>query len=377
MFDFNLEFARGGAKVATELFELLSAGGVKQNIVYSPFSIQTCAALAFAGANGETADEIAEGFKFPSNFQPEVASTFGFVCDKYKDSEILKIANKVYVQQGLQLKQQYENDLKEYYNAETEAINFEEGANTAKAINSWVEDKTAGKIKDLVQETAFNALTRLVLLNALHFKGLWEHKFDAEQTAEDDFWISENESVKVEYMNQKAKFGFAYFEELDCQALELPYKDSDLSMLVLLPSEREGLKSLGEKLKSVNLLELAGNLDNSEEIVVKLPKFKVEFEVELTDTLKKLGISKIFNDDADFSNMLESPEELRVSNIFHKAVIEVNEEGTEAAAATAMIMMTRCLLIPLQFIADRPFFYTIWNKKNILFAGAFVNAPTV
>nr|XP_014089238.1 serine protease inhibitor 42Dd [Bactrocera oleae]XP_014089240.1 serine protease inhibitor 42Dd [Bactrocera oleae] len=375
MFDFNLQFARGGATVTTELFELLSAGGVKQNIVFSPFSIQTCAALAFAGASGETADQIAEGLKFVSNLHPEVASTFAFVFDKYKDSELLKIANKVYVQQGHDLKPDYQTDLKESYNAETENVNFEESENAASVINSWVEDKTAGKIKDLVHASAFSALTRLVLLNALHFKGLWAHKFDEEQTAEDDFWISEEESVKVQYMNQKAKFGYGYFEELDCQALELPYKDSDLSMLVLLPNEREGLKTLAEKLKSVNLVDLAGDLGADEDVVVQFPKFKVEFEVELTETLKKLGISKIFSEDAEFSNMLESSENLQVSNVFHKAVIEVNEEGTEAAAATAMIMMTRCILMPLQFVADRPFFYAIWNKRNILFAGAFVNAP--
>ncbi|XP_049308953.1 serine protease inhibitor 42Dd [Bactrocera dorsalis] len=375
MFDFNLEFARGGAAVATELFELLAAGGVKQNIVFSPFSIQTCVALAFAGASGETADQIAEGLKFASNFHPEVATTFAFVFDKYKDSELLKIANKVYVQQGHELKPDYQTELKESYNAETENVNFEDSENVAATINSWVEDKTAGKIKDLVQASAFSALTRLVLLNALHFKGLWAHKFEEEQTVEDDFWISEEESVKVQYMNQKAKFGYGFFEELDCQALELPYKDSDLSMLVLLPNEREGLKTLAEKLKSVNLVDLAGNLEANEDVVVQLPKFKVEYEVELTETLKKLGITKIFSEEAEFGNMLESPEPLQVSNVFHKAVIEVNEEGTEAAAATAMIMMTRCLLIPLQFVADRPFFYAIWNKRNILFAGAFVNAP--
>uniref|UniRef100_A0A0K8V0L8 Leukocyte elastase inhibitor A n=1 Tax=Bactrocera latifrons TaxID=174628 RepID=A0A0K8V0L8_BACLA len=288
MLDFNLEFARGGAAVATELFELLAAGGLKQNIVFSPFSIQTCVALAFAGASGETADQIAEGLKFASNFHPEVATTFAFVFDKYKDSELLKIANKVYVPRGYDLKPDYQTELKESYNAETENVNFAESENVAVAINSWVEDKTAGKIKDLVQASAFGALTRLVLLNALHFKGLWAHKFEEEQTVEGDFWISKEESVKVQYMNHKAKFGYGFFEELDCQALELPYKDSDLSMLVLLPNEREGLKTLAEKLKSVNLVDLAGNLEANEDVVVQLPKFKVEYEVELTETLKKV-----------------------------------------------------------------------------------------
>ncbi|XP_067627318.1 serine protease inhibitor 42Dd-like [Eurosta solidaginis] len=373
MFDFNLQFARGGAQVATEFLALLAEGNLKQNIVFSPFSIQTCAALAFAGASGETADEIAEGLKFASNSQPEVAETFQFVFDKYKDSKLLKLANKVYIQEGQKLKSDYEGQLKESYNAEAEAVNFAEGENTASTINSWIEEKTAGKITDLVQASDFSALTRLVLLNALHFKGSWEMKFNEELTAEGDFYITEDETVKVQYMSQNAKFCYGYFEELDCQALEMPYNNSDLAMLVLLPNESNGLGELAEKLKSTNLVDLADKLNFKQKIMVKFPKFKVEFCMDLSETFKKLGVNKIFSDDADFSNMLESHESLKVSNIFHKAVIEVNEEGTEAAAATGMVMMARCM--PPQFVADHPFFYVIWNKRNILFAGAFVNAP--
>ncbi|XP_037825430.1 serine protease inhibitor 42Dd isoform X1 [Lucilia sericata] len=374
MFDFNLEFARGGAKFTVELFKKLSAGGVKENIVFSPFSIQTCLALAFAGAEGETADEIANAMRFVSNFPPEVAETFQFVLEKYKDSDLLKIANKVYVQEGKSLKADYATATKEQYHAEAEEINFGECEAAAEAINSWVENKTNGKITNLVTPGNFNALTRLVLLNALHFKGDWEKKFDESHTQEDDFWIAEEQAVKVNYMNQKAKFGYGYFEELNCQALEMPYKDSDLSMFVLLPNEREGLKDLAEKLQDINLVDLADQM-NTEEVVVKFPKFKVDYSVELCNVLKELGITKAFGGEANFSNILESPEDLYVSNVFHKACIEVNEEGCEAAAATSMIMMTRMMMMPLQFQADRPFLYMIWNKKNILFAGAFVNAP--
>ncbi|XP_067633490.1 serine protease inhibitor 42Dd-like [Eurosta solidaginis] len=374
MFDYNLQFARGGAQVATELLALLAEGNLKQNIVFSPFSIQTCAALAFTGASGETADEIAESLKFASNGQPEVAETFQFVFDKYKESELLKIVTKVYIQEGQKLKADYEGQLKESYNAEAEAVNFAEGESTASTINSWIEEKTAGKITDLVQASNFNALTRLVLLNALHFKGSWEMKFDEKLTAEGDFYITEDETVKVQYMSHNAKFCYGYLEELDCQAFEMPYNNSDLAMLVLLPNKRNGLGELAEKLKSTNLVDLAEKLNFKQKIMVKFPKFKVEFSVDLTDTFKKLGVNKIFSDNADFSNMLESHESLKVSNIFHKAVIEVNEEGTEAAAATGMIFML-CSMPP-QFVADHPFFYVIWNKRNILFAGTFVNAQT-
>ncbi|ALC40555.1 Spn6, partial [Drosophila busckii] len=374
MFDFNLEFARGGANFTTELFQLLAAGGLQQNIVFSPFSIQACIALAFAGAQGETAEEIAKALRFASDFPPEVAETFQFVLDKYQNSELLKVANKLYVQEGKQLKADYESSIKEQYHSEAETINFGNNMDAAAKINSWVNAKTAGKITELVSADSLDANTRLVLLNAMHFKGSWAHKFDEASTEEDDFWVGEEQSVKVQYMNQKAKFGYGWFEDLNCTALDMPYQDSDLSMLVLLPQEREGLKDLAEKLKTVNLVDLAGKLE-VEEVQVKFPKFKVDYSIELADKLKQLGITKMFDEGAEFNNLLESPEGIFVSKVLHKATIEVNEEGTEAAAATGMIMMTRMMMLPTQFQADRPFLYCIWNKRNIMFAGAFVNAP--
>ncbi|KAH8402358.1 hypothetical protein KR009_011515 [Drosophila setifemur] len=374
MFDFNLEFARGGAKFTTDLFQLLVAGGLSDNVVYSPFSIQSCVALAFAGSQGQTADEIAEVLHFASNFPPEVAMTFQFVLEQYKNSNLLRVANKLYVQEGHQLKADYQKSVQEQYHSEAESINFSLSDAAAQAINAWVNAKTQGKITELVTADSFNDNTRLVLLNALHFKGSWAHKFSVDRTEEDDFWVGEEEQVKVNFMNQKAKFPYGYFEDLGCTALEMPYQDSDLSMFVLLPQERTGILDLAKKLKEVNLVDLASKL-TVEEVNVKFPKFKVDYSLDLDQKLKQLGITKMFTLDAEFGNLLESPEGIFVSKALHKATIEVNEEGTEAAAATGMVMMTRMMTFPLQFQADRPFLYVIWNRKNILFAGAFVKAP--
>jgi len=294
MFDFNLEFARGGAAFTTELFQLLAAGGVKENIVFSPFSIQTCIALAFAGAQGDTADEIAKGLRFASNFPPEVAQTFGFVLEKYRNSPLLRIANKLYVQQGKQLKASYEEAIKEQYHSEAESINFALSDAAAQSINAWVNAKTEGKITELVTSDSFNENTRLVLLNALHFKGSWAHRFQEDRTEEDDFWVGTEQSVKVNYKNQKAKFAYGYFEELNCTALDMPYKDSDLSMFVLLPQERDGLKELAEKLKTVNLIDLADKMA-VEEVHVKFPKFKVDYSIELADKLKQVRNSRNYH----------------------------------------------------------------------------------
>lgn len=294
MFDFNQQFARNGAEITMDLFRLLAEGGSRENIVFSPFSVQTCVALAFAGAAGDTAEEIANGMKLVSNFTPEVAETFQFVLEKYKDSELLKIANKIYVADGKVLKDTFAYVTKENFHAEAENINFAENEAAANTMNSWVSSKTAGKITQLITSDVLDANTRMVLLNAIHFKGEWAKKFEESETVEDDFWVTEEESIKVKYMNKKAKFGYGYFEELGCSALEMNYKNSDLSMFVLLPQERDGLKDLAEKLKTVNLVDLADKMIE-EEVMVKFPKFKVEYSTELSTTLKKVCKYVLFN----------------------------------------------------------------------------------
>lgn len=288
MADMHLEFARGGASFTAELYHLLSAGGVKENIVFSPFSIQTCIALAFLGAKGETADEIAKGLNFASNLAHEVSETFQFVLDKYHNSPLLKVANKVYAMHGNHLKPSYEAAIKKHFHSEAESINFSLNDAAAKSINAWVKAKTEGKITDLVTPDSFDDSTRLVLVNAMHFKGQWMHKFKERDTKKDDFWISQKQSVKVHYMCAMKDFGYASFPELECTALEMPYKDADLSMFVLLPQKRDGLEQLAEKLKTVNLVDLSAKLVN-DEVSVMFPKFKVESTIDLVDKLKQVS----------------------------------------------------------------------------------------
>ncbi|XP_073844810.1 serine protease inhibitor 42Dd-like [Musca autumnalis] len=374
MMDNNLKFTRGGAELTIELLDKLQAATNTKNVLISPLSIQTCMALAFTGANGDTANEIAKVMKFVSNSPEEVADTFHNVLTDYEDSKLVKIANKIYIQEGHAIKPKYAAITKEKFNAAAENINFAENVVAAKNINNWVEEKTAGKISDLIPEYALDSDTRLVLLNALHFKGEWEEKFDPTHTNEDDFWLNENESTKVQLMRKQGKFRFGYLRDYDCEALEMLYQDSDLSMFVLLPNKRNGLSAVADKLKGVNLLDLDQQLRTVENLIVKFPKFKIEYSAELSNVMKEMGIIAAFGD-ADLSNLLEPSKGISVSKIFHKTFIEVNEEGCEAAAATGFVCRKRCM--PPQFTANSPFFYFIWNKKNILFAGAFVTPPKV
>ncbi|XP_019893095.1 serine protease inhibitor 42Dd isoform X6 [Musca domestica] len=370
MSDNNMKFARGGAELTIELLDKLNAATNKENVLISPLSIQTCMALAFTGAQGDTANEIAKVMKFVSNSPEEVADSFHHVLTNYEDSKLVKMANKVYVQEGHAIKPEYAAVTKQKFHAAAESINFAENVAAANKINKWVEEKTAGKISDLIPADALDADTRLILLNALHFKGEWQEKFDPEDTKEDDFWLNETESTKVQFMRKQSEFRFGYLPDYECEALEIPYKDSDLSMFVLLPMKRDGLKAMADKLKGVNLLDLDKQLRTMNDMIVKFPKFKIEYSIELSKVMQEMGLNKAFSQSADLSQILETSKCLKISNIFHKTFIHIDEDGTEADAATAM--KPKCCRLPKKFIATHPFFYFIWDRRNILFSGAFV-----
>ncbi|XP_039957404.1 serine protease inhibitor 42Dd-like isoform X3 [Bactrocera tryoni] len=368
------EFASKSAQFAVKLFNHMYKSDPNKNIIYSPFSIQTCVGMARIGAVGETAAELDRGLGLPPNDVTAIADTFHNVLVTYKDSPILKIANKIYVMQGYSVKKEFNEIATTKFYSSADSINFADNANAANTINKWVESKTNNLIKNLISPDALDSDTRVVLVNAIHFKGEWKYQFPKSATRDDDFYLNEVDSVRVPMMNLKESFGYGVISELDATVLEMPYKDSDLSMVVILPNSRTGLASLQEKLKNFNLSDITRYLIHTK-VIVKMPKFKAEYDIELNDALINLGMARMFSKDAEFSNMLDSDEPLQVSKVVHKAFIEVNEEGTEAAAATAVIV-SRITSVgggpppPRLFIADKPFAYIIKNKANlILFAG--------
>lgn len=286
------EFHQQGTKLALDLLAIFCHQSAPQtSIIFSPFSIRNCLALAFTGANDATADEIANLMKYASNNKDEVAKIFHDILETYSKGSLVKIANKVYVQNGHQLRKEYATTLANSYQAETENVNFAENQKAAQNINRWVEEKTNGKITELVSEDSLNESTRLVLLNAIHFKGDWERKFSSDATQDADFWLNDTEKVSLPFMRQKSKFFYGYFEDLNCTALEMAYKDSDLSMFILLPNEINGLAALLEQLKvNFNLKELYSRM-NPEDVIVNFPKFKVEFSQELSKTFKQVNFN--------------------------------------------------------------------------------------
>ncbi|XP_050092124.1 serine protease inhibitor 42Dd-like isoform X1 [Anopheles aquasalis] len=365
----DAQFVQQSNDFAVQLYKQVSAKNAGQNVVISPLSISGCLSLAAMGAGGLTAEELFAGLRYgKADQRQQVAESYGRLMQRLASDKTLAMANKLFVKEGYKVKSSFNEVATGSFQSEAQALNFAQNVESAKTINDWVEGKTNNKIKDLIAPDMLDDLTRMVLVNAVYFKGTWTYQFDPARTRPMPFWISATESLDVPMMNIKKHFGYNNFEDKGFSALELTYNGSDVTMLVLLPNERDGLAALEEKLPSLNLAEITSQL-YKQEVEVFLPKFKIEFSLDLNDDLTELGMGRMFTDSAEFPELLEGNEPLKVSKVVHKAFIEVNEEGTEAAAATGMIMMLRCLPMHPYFTADHPFVYFLRHQQQIYFAG--------
>uniref|UniRef100_A0A673NDX7 Leukocyte elastase inhibitor-like n=1 Tax=Sinocyclocheilus rhinocerous TaxID=307959 RepID=A0A673NDX7_9TELE len=297
-------------------------------------------------------------------------------------SYILKLANRLYGEKTFSFLPEYLDSTLKLYQADLQAVDFIGASDESRQlINKWVEEQTENKIKVLLKPGMVTGMTRLVLVNAIYFKGNWMHTFKARETKEMPFKINQNEHRPVQMMYQNKKFPFRYIPEYELQVLELPYKQEELSMLILLPNETGSDPLL--KVSKISELTLDKLLDWTErdkmatwmDIRVNLPKFKLEVESSLSEVLQEMGMSSVFQETkADLTGM-SSQGGLSISAVIHKAFIEVNEEGTEAAAATA-VCLRACASLRLEFqnfTADHPFMFFIRHNptNSILFLGRF------
>ncbi|XP_036377494.1 leukocyte elastase inhibitor-like isoform X2 [Megalops cyprinoides] len=364
-----------------DLFKKISDDNKSSNVFYSPLSISSALAMVYLGARGNTATQMSQTLHFHKAGDDIHAGFSKLIADLNKEGApyALSMANRLYGEQSYTFVEKFIEDTKKHYRAELEAVDFIANAEAARVnINTWVEKQTQDKIKNLLPEGILDSLTRLVLVNAIYFKGNWEKKFNETSTKEMPFRLNKNESKPVQMMHQKSKFPLTFIPEANCQILELPYVGKDLSMLIILPNEIEddstGLQKLERELTYENLVEWTRpDMMDSVEVTVGLPRFRLEETYNLKKILTSLGMEDAFDvGKSDFSGMSPS-NELVLSQVVHKSFVEVNEEGTEAAAATAAIMMMRCAMIPARFIADHPFLFFIRHNPslNILFYGRF------
>ena len=370
-------------------FDLYSRYKSKEgNIFFSPFSISSAIAMAYEGARTETADQIKEVFHFPedTNLLREAYLSLYNEINREDKKYTLNTANALWAQEGYEFLDEYFSLVDKYYAGKVTNLDFINKTEEARiTINTWVEKKTNNRIKDLIPKGMLSPLSRLVLTNAVYFKGFWFKQFNKDNTKEEDFTISKDSTIKVQMMHlTDMARNLRYAETDNLQILELPYEARELSMLILLPKE-DDINSIEAELNIKNLLKYK-KLLKPEKVELSLPRFKFETKYFMAKDLVRMGITDAFTlgidfgGKADFSGMT-GDRLLNISEVIHQAFVEVNEEGTEAAAATAVVMEGCAGPMPPPVIkvfkANHPFIFIIQqqNTGNILFIGR-VNNPT-
>ncbi|XP_041595757.1 serpin B3 isoform X2 [Vulpes lagopus] len=359
-------------RFAFDLFQQFKTSKKGDNIFFSPLSISSALAMTYLGAKENTALEIGKVLHFNEATESTTGRTTTDHVEKTEnvhhqfqklltelkkptDAYELNMANKFYGEKKYQFLQEYMDNIKKFYLASVESVDFNNAAEESrKKINSWVESQTNEKIKDMFPKDSLNH-TILVLVNAVYFKGQWDTKFDTKNTVEKEFWLDKDLQAKI---------------------LEIPYKGKYLSMMLLLPHEVDGLQKLEDQLTAEKLIEWTSsqNMSNGQ-VDLYLPRFKVEESYELKATLKALGMVDAFNTkSANFSGMT-GRQDLVVSKVRHKSFVEVTEEGTEAAASTDVEVIAKSAPTYL-FHCDHPFLFFIKHNKtnSILFLGR-VSSP--
>jgi serpin B len=371
---------QGNTAFAMDLYDVLKSQ--PGNLFFSPFSISSALAMTYAGARGKTAEEMENVLYFDLK-QEELHKGFSRVQSEINEAGEsggfeLNTANSLWCQNDYEFLEEFLELTRKYYEAAIHKADFENATEKARvAINSWVEEKTNGKITDLIKPGQLDPTTALVLVNAIYFKGDWVFQFDKDKTQAEPFFVEPEKRVEVQMMHRKAKLRYQEFGQFS--AIELPYTGRDLSMVILLPAELYGLGEVEKELTASRLEDAVRTLASSPpaDVDVALPKFEMTSEFQLAETLAKMGMPSAFSPmKADFSGM-NGIGGLYINRVIHKAFVDVNEEGTEAAAATSVHILKAAISPVPSFRADHPFLFMIRDNHtgSILFMGR-VTDPT-
>ncbi|KAF7242638.1 Neuroserpin [Varanus komodoensis] len=385
------------AEFSVNVYNQLRATGEDENIIFSPLGIAIAVGMVELGAHGSSLKEIRHAMGYEGLKNGEEFSFLKDLSDMTttEDSQyVMKLANSLYVQNGYHINDKFLQLMKKYFKAEVEDVDFSQSIAIASHINKWVENHTNNMIKDFVSARDFSALTHLALINAIYFKGNWKSQFRPENTRTFSFTKDDESEVQIPMMYQQGEFYYGEFSDGSNEAggiyqvLEIPYEGDEMSMMIVLSRQEVPLATLEPLVKAQLIEEWAGSV-KKQKVEVYLPRFSIEQEIDLKDVLKGLGITEVFSRSADLTAMsgfvegdnLADNKELYLSKAVHKSVLEVNEEGSEAAAASGMIAISRMAVLYPQVIVDHPFFFVIRNRRTgeyISFASVVVVvvAPT-
>ncbi|MDZ7966603.1 MAG: serpin family protein [Nostoc sp. DedSLP03] len=361
-------------KFGFKLFsEVLKNDRGEKNIFISPSSVAIALAMTYNGASGSTQQVMAKTLELQGMNLPEINSSYAAVLKQLLDNSDtkvqLKIANSLWANQKVSFAPDFLKRTQDFYQAKVSNLNFQDAA-ASSIINNWVKENTNGKITKIVEKIEQNQV--LFLINAIYFKGNWSNEFDKKETAPYPFYITSNRPKQHPMMSQKGDY--KYYESEKFQAVSLPYgKDGKISFYIFLPKKNSNLKAFYQDLNVENWEKWMTQFNNQKGFI-RLPRFKTDYEITLNDALKTLGMGEAFSNKANFSDMGKN---FAISQVKHKTFVEVNEEGTEAAAATSVgIVATSARQEPEPFrmIVDRPFFCAIRDNQtgNILFMGSII-----
>ena len=355
--------------------KLCESSDDNKNIFFSPMSISLALSMLLLGSNGTTKKQLEEALGLVKDEQLlSNLKALNDVLNSNSDDLQIKLANSIFPSTTFQMLAKYKRDLDSAFKCQMQTLDYMSNAEESKnIINDWVANCTNGKIKNLF--TGMDPDTACVLVSCIYFKGDWYEKFKSYNTRDAKFYCTEETISTVKMMKQQDVYSYMNVDKKGFSCIKIPYKDRDFSMLLILPNKRFGVKDVINKL-DVKIFEKLkdGEKFMKRMILLKMPKFKIEYEASLKETLCSLGIKHAFDEGyAKFSAMSMQSKGLYVSEVVHKAFVETSEEGTEAAAATGIKMVQKCLIRPkfepLNFTVDHPFLFMILHKNQTLFMG--------
>jgi len=367
----DIDLVENNNGFAFELFSKLVEEDKDTNIFISPFSISTALAMPYNGASGQTKKDMAEVLNFNGLIQTELNEDFKQLLASIENSNNeldLAIANSVWKRKDLEVKQDFLDRINDFFSAEIHNLDFD-SPDAPDAINDWIKNNTNGKIEKMID--AIDKDVIMYLINAIYFKGFWTSQFDEEKTEMKEFYLSDESIIKVSMMTQKAEFFHNSFE--DFSLLKLPYgKNQEFAMYIVLPEPGESIDRLIYSIDLKKWQEIINDLVKKE-VNIWIPGFKIDYGIKnLNQVLTDLGMGIAFSNNADFSGICK---DIYISRVLHKALIEINEKGSEAAAATVVEMKCIAYEETPEFNANRPFFFAITDEKtdSILFMGKLEN----
>ncbi|XP_042534856.1 serpin I2 isoform X1 [Dipodomys spectabilis] len=370
-------WAQRNMEFAVDLYQAICLSH-DNNIVFSPLGATVLLGMVQLGAKGKAQLQIRQTLKLPEISTGEEFSalkSFFSASSEKKQEFTFNLASALYLQEGFSVKEQYLHGNKEFFQSATELVDFLDAIACAQTINTWVESKTDGKIKNLFSMGDFGPLTRLVLVNAIYFQGDWKQKFRKENTQLMNFTKKEGSAIKIPMMTAQLRTKHGYFSESSTkyQVLELPYKGDEFSLIIVLPAKDVRMEEVEKQITAGQILKWSSEM-REEEVEVALPRFTIEHKLDFKEALYSLNVTEMFSGGCDLSGITDSSD-VYVSKVMQKVFLEINEDGSEAATSTGMHLPVIMSLTQTKFIANHPFLFIMKHNptESILFMGRVTN----